>query len=216
MVVNGVIDLINEVGIANLTVTSIVKRTRVSWGATQNLFGTKDGLMLAICDLSLQAIKDKLAAISCSDDSPPSQRVRTVVNCMREIYKMPVYLASAEVYRNPPRGKASRQRLTAMLHHGRSEMDRAWLRLFQASGLDQKDVIFVRHIINMALAGLGRDREWKDPISYEWHIPYDSFADGAVEFLIASIENFLVAERIRRPIRMVSGPQRRDRIQGTT
>ena len=202
----GTIELIRRTGMANVTVANIVTQTGVSWGAMQNLFGTKDYVLVAICEEAIGTMIGRLDALSCPPGSSVAQRVRAIIDCTRAIFEEPAFSVAAEIYRNAPQDEAVRRKLRKALREGRANMDRTWRHLFDGTRVDSDKLIFARHLVSMALFGLSARNGVNDPLSYEWQIPYDSFAERAIDFLVEHITALLEPEaRPRSRGRVVGG-----------
>ncbi len=198
-VIEGTTLLIRQSGISNVTVARIVAKTGVSWGAMQNLFGTKDMILVAVCENFVATCIEKLTALDGGRYQSLADRVRAIVECTRAIYETPAFDAAAQVFRNPPQDKAAHRKLAGVLHEGRANMNRTWQHLFRDTRVDDEDLVFARHFITMALAGLAAPRDANDPIVYEWQVPYESFADRAIDSLIEYIVELLEGKhRARR------------------
>lgn len=193
-VIEATIRLIVEEGVARTTVSAIVQESGVSWGATQNLFGNKHDLLIAICHGAFVHMSSRIKSVEIDRAMTLEDRVRMILIVIQEVYDEPLMIAANLIFENPPTDSKAHDVLQDLLRSNRKRMDSMWFDLFCDLDVSINRVTVVRHFVQMTLDSLARHKPREDPFSQEWRIPSEAFIADAQDLLVAGIVAYLTAD----------------------
>ena len=129
-VIDAAIKSILESGYYHTSSNEIARLAGVTWGALQNLFGTREALMLDIVNDRWHRLQEAMATAEIGGDTL-EERLHAVLDLIEEHYGTPEHLARIQILldlaHNPNTSAETRQ---AVAEHGR-QLTRAWQPLFR-------------------------------------------------------------------------------------
>jgi AcrR family transcriptional regulator len=129
-VIDAAIKSILESGYYHTSSNEIARLAGVTWGALQNLFGTREALMLDIVNDRWHRLQEAMATAEIDGDTL-EERLHAVLDLIEEHYGTPEHLARIQILldlaHNP---NTSAETRAAVAEHGR-RLTRAWQPLFR-------------------------------------------------------------------------------------
>ena len=142
---------LGEVGYQQLTMELVSTKAKVSRGAVQHHFGSRDDLILAVVEDIGAALVIEEAVLTTT--SLPQQLDGTIDHDWK-VLSSPQFAAVMQIWL-AERGNADlfpkiQKTVTAV----EKRLDRRWTQAFAGSGLNPTDIVSLRHVVLSALRGL--------------------------------------------------------------
>jgi AcrR family transcriptional regulator len=162
--INAAVACLNEVGYHQATVEAVVARAKVSRGAVQHHFGSRDDLILAV-------VEDLGRALSVDVPIPHTlsleERVDAIVQHNWKILRSAQFVAVIQIWL----AERANQQLFPTIQKSVSlveeQLDRRWVETFSDLPLSSADLSALRHVVLASLRGLalrniyrGRQATW--------------------------------------------------------
>lgn len=144
---------IMEFGVAGAPIDRIAKRANATGGAVQHHFGSRDGLLLSV----VEDVGERLQAATQQtrlQGSGVDERVEAVCNASWSILSSPNYLVVIQILLATQENEPLYTKIYARLNEFENTLDQLWVRLFEGSGIDPRQVTVTRHIAMAAYRGL--------------------------------------------------------------
>lgn len=152
--IHATITEIAEKGYANLTTKGITKRSGVTWGAAQHLFGDRDNLVFEVARAASEKHIEKLKAFDGAGDK--EARVRRLISHMWEAYHSPEMEAYYEISVGTRNDKAMAARLRPFFSELVSLYDQMWQQILSDFGQPLDRIAQIRQLVILTLSGLAR------------------------------------------------------------
>ena len=151
--VQAAIDTICDRGLADATAARIASRAKMTRGAVQHHFGTRDDLLVAVIDNFAKKL------FSRSDDpdmrgSSLEARVRDICDKYWSIVGSRHFIAVIQVLLGLRNNPTVYRHLLDKMQWFESELDRRWVELFQDLGISPARLAVARHIALASMRGL--------------------------------------------------------------
>lgn len=143
---------IAERGYANLNIKGITKRSGVTWGAAQHLFGDRGNLIYEVAKSASEKHIERLNGFVSAGTT--ENRVGALIEIMWEAYHSPEMQAYYEIsnsHRNDPELK---KRLKFYYAELVKVYDEIWRRIFVDFAVQPERVAAVRQLVILTLSGL--------------------------------------------------------------
>jgi AcrR family transcriptional regulator len=160
-VIEGVIELIAEQGMAGVTASGIARQTGVSWGGVQHQFGDKAAVLDAVLDHILDRFQSGLAAFSTRATSLEG-RVRALVDATWTLLRDPAYGAFRELMRSQSAASAAGLRPQQVMAQVTSALVSIETELFADLAPDASTLDLVNTVLFATLSGAGEQERYAD------------------------------------------------------
>ena len=202
--IEAAIQIIGERGYAGLKLSELTKAAGLTWGAAQNIFGEKNGLLV---EVAMQVTDRLMRELQLGDRSAQSleDQIRDAVGVTWAAYSGADYLAMVEIVR----GSRSDPELHAAVTKAQLELTRQleglWVQRFAPAGVEVGKILATFEMVTFSLAGLAARRLFLTPgarMNYLVHF----VADLAVLALTTDVPapRGLPAERVRQASRAIA------------
>jgi AcrR family transcriptional regulator len=144
---------IMEFGVAGAPIDRIARRANATGGAVQHHFGSRDGLLLSV----VEDVGERLQAATQQtrlQGSGIEERVEAVCNASWSILSSPNFLVVIQILLATQENEPLYTKIFARLSEFENTLDQLWVRLFEGSGIDPRQVTVARHIAMAAYRGL--------------------------------------------------------------
>jgi AcrR family transcriptional regulator len=150
-ILEATVESITEIGLSRTTAAEITARAGVTWGAVQHHFGDKDGILVAVVEVSFEHFAELIADIPV-DGTSLEKRAALFVERAWEHFSSPHYRSTFEILL----GYQGEQRDPDQDWRGRmfAQWDREWQRLFADAELPRHRRYALQHFTISALMGL--------------------------------------------------------------
>jgi AcrR family transcriptional regulator len=151
-VVQAVIDLIADEGIASATASRISARAGVTWGAIAHQFGGKDSVLLAVAEHGFAQLSRSLIE-GLDDGATPRERMDVLIDETWRRLNTPSSLAFLEIVlnaRNLDHGQLRSRQEALIVTHTRQ----IWSDLFGEFDVDEKAIDTARKLTFATLLGM--------------------------------------------------------------
>ena len=202
--IEAAIRLISERGYAGLKVSELTKAAGLTWGAAQNIFGEKNGLLVEVAmqvtGRLLHELQQAPRAARSLDD-----QIRDAVQTTWVAYSSDDYLAMVEIVR----GSRSDPDLHAAVIEAQLDLTRqlegSWVQRFAPAGVEVGKILATFEMVTFSLAGLAARRLFLTPgarMNYLVHF----VADMAVLALTKDgpVPRGLPADRVKQASRAMA------------
>lgn len=167
---------IAEKGYANLNTKGITKRSGVTWGAAQHLFGDRENLIYEVAKAAsekhIKRLNDFLG------QKPNKDRVKALIAMMWEAYHSPEMQAYYEISNSHRNDAELRKRLQSYYSELVKVYDEIWSRIFADFPAPRERIAAVRQLVILTLSGLAK----RETIISE---------KGTVEMVLALLEELV-------------------------
>jgi len=156
-VIEAVIELIAEEGIASATASRIAQRAGVTWGAIAHQFGDKDAVLLAVVESSFASLSQSLLD-SLDGGETPEERVSLLIDETWRRITAPSSQAFVEIVLNARtlfHGPLESRHESLMVAH----TQKIWRDLFAGFGADPLAIDTARKLTFAALLGMSIQRK---------------------------------------------------------
>jgi AcrR family transcriptional regulator len=156
-VIEAVIDLVAEAGIASATASRIAQRAGVTWGAIAHQFGDKDAVLLAVVESSFASLSQSLLDALDGSETPKERVSLLIDETWRRIIE-PSSQAFVEIVLNArtlSQGPLESRQEALMVAHSQ----KIWCELFAGFGADPRAIGTARKLTFAALLGMSIQRK---------------------------------------------------------
>lgn len=166
--INAAVACLSEVGYQQTTVEDVAARAKVSRGAVQHHFGSRDDLILAVVeDLGRALSRD----VPIQRDLPLGDRVEAIIDHNWDILRSPQFIAVIQIWMAERTNKQLFPTIQKSVFQVEQLLDRRWVETFSDLSLAPADVSALRHVVLASLRGLalrnlyrGRRATWAGEI----------------------------------------------------
>lgn len=167
LLLDAAIDCLCEVGLAGATLTVITVRARVTRGAIQHHFGTRDELLIALIEelTATLCAKSEKAVFA---DKAIAERLAGICEQYWAIVSSRHFIAAIQILLGTLHDPVLHPRILNVMGKAETELDRLWLELFGDYAIDHARLVATRHLAFAAFRGLivrqmyrGRNDAWK-------------------------------------------------------
>jgi AcrR family transcriptional regulator len=150
--VRAAIDVICELGYAATTTTLIAERAKVTRGAVQHHFGSREDFILAVIDSALKALNfdvniDEFRGL------PLEKRVSTLVDRYRNVYSQRFFIATLDIWMGVRDEPELAEKLRLHLVEAQNAIAQMWLEVFSDVKISRARIVALRRIVNAAISG---------------------------------------------------------------
>jgi AcrR family transcriptional regulator len=145
---------IMEFGVAGAPIDRIAKRANATGGAVQHHFGSRDGLLLSVVEDVGERLQAATQQTRLQGAGGVEERVEAVCNASWSILSSPNYLVVIQILLATQENEPLYSKIFARLSEFENTLDQLWVRLFEGSGIDPRQVTVTRHIAMAAYRGL--------------------------------------------------------------
>jgi TetR/AcrR family transcriptional regulator, regulator of cefoperazone and chloramphenicol sensitivity len=150
-----------ELGPLGATSNEIARRAGVSWGVIQYHFGTREGILLATIEDSLEMLLEVLDGYEADLETiTAADRIALVADAVWHYCSQPEYLVSMDVLRLLSHDAASADEVDAMLRRAEQKLTRRMNRLLRGAVADDATLATARSLIFAAMRGLALKRSF--------------------------------------------------------
>tara|TARA_R110002126_G_scaffold291444_1_gene452484 strand:+ start:5082 stop:5783 length:702 start_codon:yes stop_codon:yes gene_type:complete len=159
------VDSLTKVGYQHLTVELIAANAKVSRGAVQHHFGSRDSLLAAVVSDLGQSLT---VSNPIENDLPLLRRLDAAIDRDWEIFSNPQFLAVIQIWM-AERGNAKLfPDIQRMVRDVETDLDKQWAEALEDSELSEREIVALRHVVLSSLRGLalrtvsiGRNATWE-------------------------------------------------------
>lgn len=147
------IKVINDKGYAATRANDITKRSSVTWGAVQHLFGGKDELLTQVAASASESLIDMLQQ-DIDPEHPPIDRLTRIIDRTWEIYSSSAYVAMVEIVRGTRTNPKIHDRTAETQENIINRIEERWVSLFSDTGLAESRLRGICTLVVLFLSGL--------------------------------------------------------------
>ncbi|QKV20174.1 TetR/AcrR family transcriptional regulator [Oricola thermophila] len=162
------VDSLTKVGYQHLTVELIAANAKVSRGAVQHHFGSRENLLAAVVSDLGQALT---AGDPIDNDLPLLRRLDKAIDRDWAVFSSPQFLAVIQIWM-AERGNAKLfPQIQLMVREVENYLDSQWASALEDSGLSEREIVALRHVVLSSLRGLalrtvsiGSNATWQEEL----------------------------------------------------
>jgi len=143
-----------ELGPLGATSNEIARRAGVSWGVIQYHFGTREGILLAWIEDSLEVLLGALDGHEATEEATLDERIALVADAIWGYCSQPDYMLSMDVLRLLSHDPLSADAVDAMLRRTEQKLTRRMNRILRDVVPDDATLATVRSLIFATMRGL--------------------------------------------------------------
>jgi AcrR family transcriptional regulator len=161
---NAAIDSICEIGLNATTLGMIADRARVTRGALQHHFGSRDDVLAAVIEVVRELNFD--IDLAATRALPLGERIDAILACYRAAFTSKPFLAALNIWLGIQGEPALLERLQGIIASMQPRIQEIWLRVFEDLDLDPRQLQSARRIVMSTVRGytiqqmFGVDSDW--------------------------------------------------------
>lgn len=145
---------IAEKGYANVKSKDITRRSGVTWGATQHIFGDRETLIYEVAKAASEGHIQRLVEFAAR--KPGKNKVRALIDMMWDAYHSPEMQAFYEISNSHRNDKKLHRRLESYYKELVSTYNDIWSRILSEFPASPERVATIRQLVILTLSGLSK------------------------------------------------------------
>lgn len=145
---------IAEKGYANVKSKDITKRSGVTWGATQHIFGDRETLIYEVAKAASEKHIQRLNEFACG--KPGENRIKTLIEVMWNAYHSPEMQAFYEISNSHRNDQKLHRRLESYYKELVERYNDIWSRILADFPASPERVATIRQVVILTLSGLAK------------------------------------------------------------
>jgi AcrR family transcriptional regulator len=159
--IQSAINTIAELGLGNATILIIAKRARLTSGAVQHHFGTREALLVAILDEFGRKLAERVNR-PLPENKPVEHRIAAILDETWELFTEPHFVSVTEILLASRSDRALHRIILAKTKKIAATMDARWVQVFADLNLTEERIRTTRRLAQAAMRGLAlRANSWE-------------------------------------------------------